>query len=119
MDPRSMQMAEDGAAPLNLRQLPRKVTETTCRYAMERTNDFITVWFWGRNSVSVPGEVANGADWIDTDDWVRPFSLRWKTLPNIIIKGTPVAHFPNNNCDIASHFGPASIIINIALCKWV
>jgi len=68
-------------------------------YAMERTNDFITVWFWGRNSVSVPGQVANGADWIDTEDW-----------------GTPVAHFPNTNCDIASHFGPASIIINIALC---
>ncbi|KAI0246779.1 endo-beta-glucanase [Lactifluus subvellereus] len=68
-------------------------------YAMERTNDSVTVWFWGRNSTSVPEGVANGMDSIITDDW-----------------GTPAAHFPSTHCDISSHFGPASIIINIALC---
>lgn len=29
------------------------------------------------------------------------------------------AYFPNTSCNIASSFGPASIIINIDLCEWV
>ncbi|KAI9433326.1 endo-beta-glucanase [Lactarius indigo] len=68
-------------------------------YALERTNSFIKVWFWGRGSGSTPAEVANGAGSINTDNW-----------------GTPDAYFPNAQCDIGAHFGPASIIINIDLC---
>jgi len=68
-------------------------------YAIERTVDFVAVWFWGRDSPSILDEVVNGFDSIDTDNW-----------------GVPAAYFPNTNCDIASHFGPASITINIALC---
>ena len=31
----------------------------------------------------------------------------------------PAAYFPNTQCNIASYFGPASIIIDIDLCEWV
>ena len=40
-------------------------------YAMERTNSFIKVWFWSRNSGSVPSDVQNGATSVNTDNWVR------------------------------------------------
>ncbi|KAI0292597.1 concanavalin A-like lectin/glucanase domain-containing protein [Multifurca ochricompacta] len=69
-------------------------------FAIERTKSFVKVWFWGRsNSSSVPAEVAIGANGINSDNW-----------------GLPGAYFPNTNCDIGSHFGPANIIINIDLC---
>jgi len=68
-------------------------------YAVERTSGFVKVWFWGRNGASVPSEVINGANLINTDGW-----------------GMPAAYFPNTNCDISSHFGPANIIINMGLC---
>ena len=38
---------------------------------MERTNSFIKVWFWSRNSGSVPSDVQNGATSVNTDNWVR------------------------------------------------
>ncbi|KAH9987929.1 2 beta-glucan [Russula compacta] len=68
-------------------------------YAMERTNDHVAVWFWDRNSPSIPSEVETGAALINTANW-----------------GMPDAYFPNTNCNIASSFGPASITINIDLC---
>jgi len=68
-------------------------------YAMERTADFVKVWFWARNDASVPAEVSSGSGSIDTDNW-----------------GTPDAFFPNTSCDIDSHFGPANIIINLTFC---
>ncbi|KAI9510995.1 2 beta-glucan [Russula earlei] len=68
-------------------------------YAIERTSTFVAVWFWGRNSASIPGEMTNGSNLINTDNW-----------------GIPAAYFPNTSCDIGLHFGPASININIALC---
>lgn len=40
-------------------------------YAMERTNNFIKVWFWPRNSGSVPSDMKTGASSINTDNWVR------------------------------------------------
>ena len=39
-------------------------------YAMERTTDFIKVWFWSRGS-SVPSDASSGASTVDTDNWVR------------------------------------------------
>ncbi|EPQ56434.1 laminarinase [Gloeophyllum trabeum ATCC 11539] len=68
-------------------------------YAIERTDTFIKVWFWPRNSGSVPGDVNSGASSVDTDNW-----------------GTPMALFPDTDCDFSSHFGPHNIIINLTFC---
>lgn len=68
-------------------------------YVMERTNAHINVYFWARNDASVPSDVKNGASSINTSKW-----------------GTPVANFPDNSCDISSHFGPNNIIINLTFC---
>ena len=46
-------------------------------YAMERTSDFIRVFFWARNDGSVPAEVANGGSSINTDTWVRILFLTY------------------------------------------
>ena len=32
-------------------------------------------------------------------------------------QGTPVAYFPNNQCNIAQFFGVNNIIINLTFCK--
>lgn len=34
-----------------------------------------------------------------------------------ISQGTPTALFPNNQCDIGSHFDANNIIINLTFCK--
>ncbi|TCD62347.1 hypothetical protein EIP91_007045 [Steccherinum ochraceum] len=68
-------------------------------YAMERTNSFIKVWFWQRSDGSTPGDLKGGASSINTDAW-----------------GTPNALFPNTDCDLASHFGPNNIIIDLTFC---
>lgn len=41
-----------------------------CRYAMERTNDYIKVWFWERGDKSAPFDATSGALIIDTNNWV-------------------------------------------------
>ncbi|KAF5369067.1 hypothetical protein D9758_002924 [Tetrapyrgos nigripes] len=68
-------------------------------YAMERRNTGIKVWFWSRNDGSVPAEVKNGATSINTSNW-----------------GTPAAFFPDDSCDISSHFGPNNIVIDLTFC---
>ncbi|KAG7094982.1 hypothetical protein E1B28_005779 [Marasmius oreades] len=68
-------------------------------YAMERTNSAIKIWFWPRNSGSVPSQVRDGATSINTDTW-----------------GTPVANFPSTSCPISSKFGPHNIVINLTFC---
>ncbi|KAJ8520274.1 hypothetical protein ONZ45_g2850 [Pleurotus djamor] len=68
-------------------------------YVVERTNSFIRVWFWARNSGSVPSSVRNGDASVNTDTF-----------------GTPTAFFPNTQCDIASHFNQHNIIINLTFC---
>lgn len=40
------------------------------RYAVERADSFINVWFWARDDESVPSDVADGSWFVDTDDWV-------------------------------------------------
>ena len=69
-------------------------------YAMERGDAGVKIWFWRRSSCKIPSEVLSGATQIDTDKW-----------------GTPFAIFPSNSCDMDSHFGQHSIIINLTLCK--
>ena len=39
-------------------------------YVMERTNDFIRLFFWPRDSTSVPSDVTGGSSTICTDNWV-------------------------------------------------
>ncbi|KAG9100379.1 hypothetical protein FRC07_010416 [Ceratobasidium sp. 392] len=68
-------------------------------YVMERTSTYIKVWFWPRNSATVPLAVKSGASTVDTSSF-----------------GTPFASFVNTSCDIASHFGPENIIINLTFC---
>ena len=43
------------------------------RYAVERTDSFIKVWFWARNDTSIPADVAGGWWLVDTDNWVSEF----------------------------------------------
>lgn len=68
-------------------------------YALERTDDYISVWFWSRDSWFTPVDVRLGSPVVDTSFW-----------------GTPAAYFPNTDCDLASHFGPNNIIINLTFC---
>ncbi|KAH9938888.1 laminarinase [Epithele typhae] len=68
-------------------------------YAMERTNSFIKVWFWPRNSGNIPSDVKSGSTSINTGNW-----------------GTPFAYFPSQSCDLSSHFGAHNIIINLTFC---
>ncbi|KAF7970654.1 hypothetical protein HWV62_23350 [Athelia sp. TMB] len=68
-------------------------------YAMERTNNGISVWFWSRNSPNIPAALSSGASTINTSGW-----------------GEPTAFFPNTDCDIATSFGPANIVINLTFC---
>ncbi|KZT06239.1 glycoside hydrolase family 16 protein [Laetiporus sulphureus 93-53] len=68
-------------------------------YAMERTADWVNVWFWTRDATDVPSDVSSGADSIDTSNW-----------------GTPIAYFPNTDCDIDSVFAANNIIFDLTLC---
>lgn len=38
-------------------------------YAMERTNNFIRVWFWPRDG-AIPSDVSKSGSSVDTDAWV-------------------------------------------------
>ncbi|KAI6041497.1 glycoside hydrolase family 16 protein [Pisolithus marmoratus] len=68
-------------------------------YALERTDDYISVWFWDRNNWLTPVDVRLGSPIVDTSLW-----------------GMPAAYFPNTDCDLASHFGPNNIIIDLTFC---
>ncbi|KXN84669.1 putative glycosidase C21B10.07 [Leucoagaricus sp. SymC.cos] len=68
-------------------------------FAVERSSTHINIFFWPRNSGSVPSEVKSGASSVNPDNW-----------------GTPVANFPNTSCDLAQHFSNHNIIINLTFC---
>ncbi|KAF8590994.1 glycoside hydrolase family 16 protein [Ramaria rubella] len=68
-------------------------------YAMERTTTEIRVWFWSRTDGSVPSDVQNAPTSIDTSTW-----------------GTPFADFPDTDCDLASHFGPNNVVVDLTFC---
>lgn len=70
-------------------------------FAVERTNQHISVWYWATwDLFDTPIDVQWGSPVVDTSLW-----------------GTPSAYFPNTDCDIASHFGPNNIIINLTFCE--
>jgi len=77
---------------------------------MERTPNYIRVWFWPRNAGNVPAEVKNGAgSFGSTAGWVRrildivyltlTFALRERQLPT---SQTPTATFRNSSKSITS-----------------
>ncbi|KAJ3995238.1 2 beta-glucan [Lentinula boryana] len=68
-------------------------------FAMERTSTFISIWFWPRSSTTVPAAVSGGNTEVITDNW-----------------GTPVAYFPNTDCNIASEFEAHNFVINLTFC---
>ncbi|KAF9061344.1 endo-beta-glucanase [Rhodocollybia butyracea] len=70
-------------------------------FAMERTSEFISIWFWPRDSTTVTPDVKDGQSSVNTGNW-----------------GTPVANFPTSStCDLAAEFGAAhNIIINLTFC---
>ncbi|KZT20534.1 glycoside hydrolase family 16 protein [Neolentinus lepideus HHB14362 ss-1] len=68
-------------------------------YALERTPSTLKIWFWPRSAGGVPGDVRGGGA-VDTGAW-----------------GTPLALFPSSaQCDMESHLGPMSVIINLTFC---
>ncbi|CAE6439175.1 unnamed protein product [Rhizoctonia solani] len=68
-------------------------------YAMRRTQDGISVWFWARDDATVPDDVRKGAAGVQPELW-----------------GLPVADFPANNCDMKSHFGSHEIVFDLTFC---
>ncbi|KAJ3572976.1 hypothetical protein NP233_g2731 [Leucocoprinus birnbaumii] len=71
-------------------------------YAVEQSPEGINVYFWPRNSGSVPDEVKHGARSVNTDDWHQ---------------GTPSANFPGTrSCDIDDYFYEHTILINLTFC---
>ncbi|TFY60536.1 hypothetical protein EVJ58_g5085 [Rhodofomes roseus] len=68
-------------------------------YALERTSEYIRVWFWARNQDGIPSDISGGASSIDTDDW-----------------GTPIADFPDDDCAINEVFGNNNIIVDLTFC---
>ncbi|KAH7339326.1 hypothetical protein B0J17DRAFT_654763 [Rhizoctonia solani] len=68
-------------------------------YAMRRTQEGISVWFWSRDGYLVPEDVRNGASRVKPEFW-----------------GPPVADFPADNCDMKSHFGSHEIVFDLTFC---
>nr|VWO97488.1 Succinate-semialdehyde dehydrogenase (EC [Ganoderma boninense] len=65
-------------------------------FAMERSSAGVKVWFWPRHASNIPSDVLDGATSVNTANW-----------------GTPMTDFPSTSCDMASHFGPHNIVINL------
>ncbi|CAE6458900.1 unnamed protein product [Rhizoctonia solani] len=69
-------------------------------YAMRRTEEGISVWFWARSDFSVPKDVCYGEGGsVQPEFW-----------------GPPIADFPANNCDMRSHFGSHIIVFDLTFC---
>lgn len=68
---------------------------------MERTTTSIKIWFWSRDSTSVPYDVFHGSSNVNTAAW-----------------GEPTVYFPNTDCNIASSFGSLNIVINLTFCAY-
>jgi len=69
---------------------------------MERTTEFVKVWFWPRyGSPEPPLDVRFNLGGVDTTLW-----------------GKPASFFPSSDtCDLESKLAAHNIIINLTLCK--
>ncbi|KAF9445869.1 glycoside hydrolase family 16 protein [Macrolepiota fuliginosa MF-IS2] len=68
-------------------------------YIVERASTYIKIFFWPRDSTSVPDDVRNGSISINTDMW-----------------GTPIAFFPDTSCNMTQQFSNHNIVIGLSLC---
>jgi hypothetical protein len=84
---------------------------------MERTSDFVKIWFWPRGASNIPADVKQGSSTINTGNWVRRYYIFKLRTILMYLQGEPDAFFPNTDCDIDSHFGPNKITINLTFCK--
>ncbi|KAJ6543759.1 glycoside hydrolase family 16 protein [Mycena vulgaris] len=75
-------------------------------YTIERTNAFISVWFWPRNAPNLPAGVKAGGRSL----------VGLAAIQALNVSGHPVANFPNTNCDLAQFFAANNIIINLTFC---
>ena len=57
------------------------------RYAVERTNVSIAIFFWPRNAINVPNDVRNGSTIVDTSVWVRLILFDTKEMSIYIFFG--------------------------------
>ena len=87
------------------------------RFAIERTDFDINIWFWSRRDLLVPFEIKECSSIVDPLTWVRQAYLYLDNLLISFWKGFPVAHFPNTYCNMTEHFSEENIIINLTLCK--
>ena len=69
-------------------------------YVMKRSWEGISIWFWPRNSTTVPLAVSSGSDNMTPDD-------SWDI---------PDATFPSTTCDYGSYFDAHQLVFNVALC---
>jgi hypothetical protein len=69
---------------------------STFRYAMERTNTFVKVWYWPRTSKLIPLDVYLGSPIIDTTLWVCGHShFRDLTILIFVLTGHSVCVLPH------------------------
>ncbi|KZV99433.1 hypothetical protein EXIGLDRAFT_234843 [Exidia glandulosa HHB12029] len=68
-------------------------------WVTEFAEDAISIWFFSR--ADIPASLKSDAN---------------STSIDTSALGTPVARYPNTNCDIKSLFAPQKIVINITLC---
>lgn len=68
-------------------------------FAIERTPNYIKMWYWSRGDGAVPAEVRDGASGVNPDNWGQPTGL-----------------WTNEQCPLADKFGPNNIVINLTLC---
>ncbi|KIO18139.1 glycoside hydrolase family 16 protein [Tulasnella calospora MUT 4182] len=74
-------------------------------YAMERTSQFVNVWFWARDDENVPDDVKDAA------------TLKQSAKVNPDAWGQPQANFVSSNtCDLDAAIKPQNIIFNLSLC---
>ena len=99
------------------------VTMFLYRFAVERTDSDIKIWFWPRCSLFVPFDVRKNLNTVNPLTWVCENFILLSSLIVFVnktyhlLQGFPAAHFPNTDCDMASHFSEENIIINLTLCK--
>lgn len=91
------------------------------RFAMERTSQHISIWFWARNNLSVPEDVKRGdiqvnpTKWVSFTSYPRHTSISF-SLCVLHLQGVPTAYFPNTDCDLNKFFSANNLIINLTLC---
>ncbi|QRW05735.1 glycoside hydrolase family 16 protein [Ceratobasidium sp. AG-Ba] len=69
-------------------------------FVTERTDNHVSIWFWGRNDENVPPAVRSGAHIICTKEFGKPIAY-WES---------------SNTCNLAKVLGPHNILINLTLC---